>query len=71
MTTGARVTISQHSVRAMLAEWKAQRDAAEREAGAERAEISRSRCFSATPSDYADDLTPYVFALLQKHAEPA
>lgn len=70
MTTGARILISQHAVRAALAEWKAQRDAAEREAGAERTDTSRVRAYKATPADYADDLAPYFFSLLQKHAEP-
>jgi hypothetical protein len=71
MTTGARITISPHSVRAALAEWKAERDAAEREAGPDRAATSRERAFNATPADYAEDLTPYVFSLLLKHAEAA
>lgn len=69
MTTGVRVTISEHSVRAALAEWKVERDKAEREAGPERAEVSRERAYRATPADYAADLTPYVFSLLVKHAE--
>jgi hypothetical protein len=68
MTTGARVLISANSVMAM---WKAQRDAAEREAGKERADVSRARAYDATPADYAQDLTPYVFSLLVKHAEPS
>lgn len=71
MTTGVRILISRETVRAMLAEWKAQRDAAEREAGNDRAAVSRERCYRATPADYADDLAPYVFSLLQKHAEAA
>lgn len=71
MTTGPRILISPESVRAMLAEWKAQHQAAEREAGEERAMRSRERVYLATPADYADDLTPYVFSLLQKHAEVA
>lgn len=70
MTTGARILISANSVTAMLAEWKAQRDAAEREAGKERADVSRARAYDATPADYAQDLSPYVFSLLVKHAEP-
>lgn len=69
MTTGARILISPESVRAMLAEWMAQRQAAEREAGEERTAQSRDRTYRAAPADYADDLTPYVFSLLQKHAE--
>lgn len=70
MTTGARVTISEHSVRAALAEWKATREAAEREAADDkRVAGDRARVYARTPADYADDLTPYVFSLLQKHAE--
>lgn len=69
MTTGVRITISEHTVRAMLAEWKAQRDAAEKEAGEERANMSRFRAHRLSPDAYAADLTPYVFSLLLKHAE--
>jgi hypothetical protein len=69
MTTGKRVVISAHSVRAALAEWKAQREAAEREAGAERSRDDLERTYRRTPADYADDLAPYVFSLLEKHAE--
>lgn len=67
--TEPRITISAHSVRAALAEWKAERDKAEREAGEDRARVSRERAYSAAPADYAEDLTPYVFSLLLKHAE--
>jgi hypothetical protein len=69
MTTGKRVLISAHSVRAALAEWKAQREAAEREAAPERVRDDRDRNYRRTPGDYADDLAPYVFSLLEKHAE--
>lgn len=69
MTSSARIVISPHSVRAALAEWKSEREAAEREAGPERTAASRERCYKATPADYAEDLTPYVFSLLSKHAE--
>lgn len=69
MTTAARVLVSEHSVRAALAEWKAEREAAEREAGPERSAAHNARTFSRTPDDYAHELAPYVFSLLTKHAE--
>jgi len=71
MTTGARITISEHSVRATLAEWKAEREAAEREAASTDALADRARCYELTPDDYAAELTPYIFSLLRKHAEAA
>jgi hypothetical protein len=69
MTTAIRITISIHSVQATLAEWKAQREAAEREAGPERTAVSRERCYQRAPADYAEELAPYIFSLLQKHQE--
>lgn len=69
MTSGARILVSEHSVRAALTQWKQERESAEREAGPERAAASRERDFTRTPADYAAELAPYVFALLQSHAE--
>jgi hypothetical protein len=71
MTTGLRITISEHSVLAALADWKSERDAAEREATAERVALDNARAFARTPGDYAAELAPYVFSLLRKHAEAA
>jgi hypothetical protein len=69
MTTGLRITISEHSVLAALAEWKAERDAAERGADAERVTADRAHCYDREPGSYAAELAPYVFSLLRKHAE--
>jgi hypothetical protein len=70
MTTGARIMISEHSVREALAEWMLERKRAELEAGdAERARADRERTYLRTPDGYAQELAPYVFSLLQKHAE--
>lgn len=69
MTTGARILVSEHSVRAALAEWMLERKRAELEAGSVRATVDRERTFGKPPADYAEDLAPYVFSLLRKHAE--
>jgi hypothetical protein len=69
MTTASRIVISEHSVLAALSDWKAEREAAEREAGPDRAAADNARSFQRTPGDYAADLAPYVFSLLKKHAE--
>lgn len=69
MSTSPRILVSEHSVRAALAEWKAERDAAEREAGSQRTEESRRRVYDRTPAEYADELAPYVYSLLTKHSE--
>ena len=67
MTTGARITISEHSVRAALAEWHGQhrrRPEPERAAAHEQVEA-----FDA--GRYADHNAAFLFELLRKHAEAA
>lgn len=66
MTTGRRITISQESVRLMLADWHAQFFKMTEPQRAQRV-IDNER---ATAGEYAAATAGHIFSLLEKHAEP-
>lgn len=69
MTTAQRIVVTEASVYAALAEWHAERTAAEREHDAQAVQRCRDKVYRCAPHDFARELAPYVFSLLVKHAE--
>ncbi|MBK8916410.1 MAG: hypothetical protein IPM64_17735 [Phycisphaerales bacterium] len=70
MSSAAAVLVTQEGLRLALAEWQAQRQEAEREFAAHEVRLNRDRAFARVPSDFADEVAPYFFTLLEKYAKP-
>lgn len=65
MTTAKRILVSEYTVRAMLAEWHARFHAMpEHERAARHVEIN-----VATPQEFADATSAWVFQMLERHQE--